>query len=138
MGGGCRVTLTGASLSRLGWVVFGAAVATAFVRAATATPRPSLPPLTEADRRTAYALVVAEERNMRREATKDFPADPWSADDAFHNNDYRRAKQIAQQKRMSLQDVLRAMDDGMRLRWPKPAGIHQNPSVPPCRPRPIH
>jgi hypothetical protein len=125
-------------LTIAGWVVFGAAIVGAFGRAITSTPRAAPPPAEERAMRNAYLSVTADERNFRREVIKDFPADPWSQDDGFHNHEYRRARQIGGQRGMSLQDVLLAMDRGMREHWPKPAGIHQNPSVPPCRPRPIH
>jgi hypothetical protein len=122
----------------VGWVVFAASFVVAMARAITSQPRETPGASTEAQRRGAYAILASEERNMRREGIKDFPADPWSQDDAFHNTEYRRAKQIASQRVMSLQDVLLAMDEGMRERWPKAAGVHQKPTVPPCRPRPIH
>ncbi len=126
------------ALTIVGWVLFAAAFVVAIGRALTSVPRDTPKASTEAARRNAYTILASEERNMRREGIKDFPADPWSQDDAFHNTEYRRAKQIASQRVMPLQDVLLAMDEGMREHWPKPAGIHQKPTVPPCRPRPIH
>lgn len=125
-------------LSILGWVVFAGSFVVAFGRALASEPKSAPPPAPEHQRRNAYTVIAADERNMRRESIKDFPADPWSQDDGFHNSEYRRARQVATQRSMSLQDVLRAMDEGMREHWPKPAGIHQKPTVPPCRPRPIH
>jgi hypothetical protein len=122
----------------VGWVVFAASFVVAIGRAVTSKPRETPAGSSEAQRRNAYTIIASEERNMRREGIKDFPADPWSQDDAFHNTEYRRAKQIASQRVMSLQDVLLAMDEGMREHWPKPIGAHQKPTVPPCRPRPIH
>jgi hypothetical protein len=120
------------------WIVFGAIVVLGFARALAARPIASPPPADEHARRAAYVLMVTEEQNMRRDAIKDFPADPWSQDDAFHNLEYRRAKEIARKRGMSVQDVLLAMDEGMRERWPKPVAINQKATVPPCRPRPIH
>lgn len=120
------------------WFVFGVAIVGALGRALASQPITSPPPADERARRAAYVLMVTEEQNMRRESVQDFPADPWSQDDAFHNLEYRRAKQIAGPRNMSVQDVLLAMDEGMRERWPKPVVVHQKPTVPPCRPRPIH
>lgn len=122
----------------IGWVVFGAALLVGFGRALASTPMTTPPPADERARKAAYVLMVTEEQNMRREAIKDFPADPWSQDDAFHNLEYKRARQIAGPRNMSVQDVLLAMDEGMREHWPKPVNVHQKPTVPPCRPRPIH
>lgn len=120
------------------WAVFATAIVVGFARALTSTPIGAPPPADERARRAAYVIMVTDEQNMRRESIKDFPADPWSQDDAFHNLEYRRAKSIAGPRDMSLQDVLRAMDEGMREQWPKPIPVHQKPTVPPCRPRPIH
>lgn len=127
-----------ANVTVLAWAVFGAAIVVAFGRALASTAPATPPPADERARKAAYVLMVTEEQNMRRDAVKDFPADPWSQDDAFHNLEYKRAKQIAGPRQMSVQDVLLAMDEGMRERWPKPVTIHQIPTVPPCRPRPIH
>lgn len=120
------------------WIVFGGTFVVALGRAVASKPIETKPPATESQMRGAYSLMASEEQKMRRAAVKDFPADPWSQDDAFHNQETVRARQIAEPRSMSLQDVLFAMDEGMRQHWPKPVAYPQRATVPPCRPRPIH
>ena len=121
-----------------GWAVVAIVSLVAIVRAATAPGLPSQPAAAEAQRREVFVVIAGEERKMRQMAAKDFPADPWSQDDAFHNLEFKRAKTLAGERSMRLADVLRAIDEGMRERWPRPLDVWLNPSVPPCRPRPIH
>ncbi|WP_394836139.1 hypothetical protein LVJ94_04435 [Pendulispora rubella] len=95
-------------------------------------------PADDEQRREAFETMALEEREMRRNAAKDFPADLWSQDDAFHNSEYRRAKTLAGERRLRLPDVLLAIDEGLHRRWAAPANVTLRPTVPPCRPRPIH
>jgi len=120
------------------WLVPALVAVVAVGRAATVAPMAHPAPVDEATRRGIFVSMAAEERKMRREAAKDFPADPWSQDDAFHNLEYKRAKTMAGERGISIADVLRAEDEGMRRHWPRPSAAWLNPSVPPCRPRPIH
>jgi len=120
------------------WALPALIVTVAIGRAGTATPVAGSRPVDEATRRAIFVSMAAEERKMRRDAANDFPADPWSQDDAFHNLEYKRAKSMAGERGISIADVLRAEDEGMRGHWPRPANAWLNPSVPPCRPRPIH
>jgi len=120
------------------WALFGAILVAGIARAATVAPIPSPPPAGDLDRHAVFNVLAEEERRMRRQAAKDFPADPWSQDDAFHNFEYKRARGLAGERGMPLEDVLRAADEGMHAHWPAPPGVWLNPSVPPCRPRPIH
>jgi hypothetical protein len=117
-------------------VVLGVALATG--RAATAKPIEDPPTASEDLKKNAYWAMATDERKMRRDAAHDFPADAWSQDDAFHNFEFKRARDIAHDKKMPIQDVLSAIDEGMREHWPRPRGVAMTPSVPPCRPRPIH
>ena len=73
---------------------------------------------------------------MRKQAMKDWAADPWSQDDAFHNLEHQRAWGLAGPMKTSEADILRAVDDGMRENWPR-WGAAMKTTVPPCRPRPI-
>lgn len=73
---------------------------------------------------------------MRKQAQKDWAADPWSQDDAFHNLEHQRAWGLAGTMKTSEAEILRAVDDGMRENWPR-FGIVLRTTVPPCRPRPI-
>ena len=117
---------------------FAAVCGAAIAIAATAPRPPYARALDDAERRSVYAQLAIDEARLRKQAEHDWPTDAWSQDDAFHNLEYKRAKQIAGPRNMSVQDVLLSMDEGMREHWPKPTNIHQKPTVPPCRPRPIH
>ncbi len=119
-----------------GWSVFGAACTTAAVAALTAHPLPAPKVLDEDGRRQAFGILSNEEATMRRQAAKDWPADPWSQDDAFHNLEHGRAWGLAGAMHTSEAEVLRALDDGMREGWPR-YGANMKTTVPPCRPRPI-
>ncbi len=113
-------------------------VAFACGRAALAKPIENSERASLDTKKAAFFAMAADERKMRRDAAKDFPADAWSQDDAFHNFEFKKARDVASDKKMPLEDVLSAIDEGMREHWPRPRGVVMNPSVPPCRPRPIH
>jgi hypothetical protein len=127
-----------ASQEKIAWAVFAGLALIAVVRASTAAAILDSPAGDDKARHAVFATIAAEEPKMRRTSAKDFPADPWSQDDNFHNLEYKKAKALGGEQGMSLADVLRATDDGMREVWPRPPGIWLNPSVPPCHPRPIH
>ena len=112
-----------------------AVVATlAMLRAATApTPPAPAKPIDEKMAREAYRDVTTRERQTRREAAVKFPGDPWSQDDDFHEKENEEVRSFAGSHELRLSDVVRAVDDGMRERWP--ASMQPNPKVPPCRPR---
>ena len=120
------------------WALFAVVVVIAVGRAATATPLPQAHEASLDDRKAIFWKVASEERAMRRDAAKNFPADLWSQDDAVHNSEFKLAMKSAGERNVRLSDALLALDEGMRSRWPRPAGAWLNPSVPPCRPRPIH
>jgi hypothetical protein len=128
----------GARADRVAAVIVVLGIALATGRVATAKPIEDPPAAAENLKQNAFFAMAADERKMRRDAAHDFPADAWSQDDAFHNFEFKRARDIAHDKKMSLEDVLSAIDEGMREHWPRPRGVAMNPSVPPCRPRPIH
>ncbi len=113
-------------------------MAIALVRAATAVPIAQARPASELEKRAAFESLASDEASLRRSAADEFPADQWSQDDAFHNSEYKRAKAIAELSRIRISDVLLAVDDGMHHEWPAPRGAKLQPTVPPCRPRPIH
>jgi hypothetical protein len=110
----------------------------AIVRAATAQSPALLSPATEEERRAMYEAVLGEETSMRRTAAKDFPTEAWSADDDFHSLEQQRALLYARQHRFRYEDVLSAMDVGMRSGWTLKGGTAPRVNVPPCRPRAIY
>ena len=106
----------------------------AMLRAATAPP-PEAPKkaIDEKTAREAYRDIANRERQARREAAVKFPGDPWSQDDDFHERENEAVRSFAGSHELRLSDVVRAVDDGMREKWP--ASFQPNPKVPPCRPR---
>jgi hypothetical protein len=130
--------LVSGALRARSWALFVAIIAVAVGRAATATPIADARPATDEDRKAIFWKLASEERAMRRDAAKSFPADLWSQDDAVHNSELKWAIKLAGERQVRLADALSAADEGLRHRWPRPADAWINPSVPPCRPRPIH
>jgi hypothetical protein len=105
----------------------------AVVRAATAAPPPAGKPITDALARRAYRELTSRERTMRRDAAVKFPGDLWSQDDDFHQRETDQVRSFASSHEVRIGDVLRALDDGMKARWP--ASGTPIATVPPCRPR---
>lgn len=104
------------------------------LRAATARPPDGHKrPIDDKIARDAYREITSKERTARREAAVKFPGDPWSQDDDFHERESEAVRAFAGSKELRLGDVVRAVDDGMRERWP--TSMTPNPKVPPCRPR---
>jgi hypothetical protein len=119
----------------LGTVATVVTLGAGLVRAATAPPVDAPTAPSEKLEREAFELLAREERGMRVQAAKNFLGDPWSQDDDFHNAQRKRAVWFSDRKGHSLPHVLRAVDEGMRGRWPVPAGALVIPTVAPCRPR---
>jgi hypothetical protein len=115
--------------------VLVAAIGTAVVVAATAPSPRDVFRADEGGRRELYAAVAGAEPRFRARAADGFPGDLWSQDDDFHNAEQRLASELAARHGVRVADVLRAIDDGMRARWPAAAPPPQA-TVPPCHPRP--
>src|SRR5438552_17743941 len=116
-----------------GWSIFGAACTTACAVVWTARATPAPKSLSNDERMHVFSVLAMEENSMRRQAAKDWATDPWSQDDAFHNLEHQRASGLATGAHTSEQEVLRALDDGMREGWPQWGGSLKT-TVPPCRP----
>ena len=110
-------------------------VAAARVSLAPAPPR--LPPSDEVTKRGAFVDISVHTVEMRRAAAKDFPTDLWSQDDSFHEQERRRARDYAAVHRISIQDALDGIDQGLRTSAAR-GGDVTAATVPPCRPRPIY
>jgi hypothetical protein len=119
----------------VGWVVLGAAVATAVVVAARVPASRASFRADEATRRAFFDAAARAEPGMRARAADGFPGDIWSQDDDFHNAEQRLAGDLAARHGAGVADVLRAIDEGLRERWPV-AGPPPRTTVPPCHPRP--
>jgi hypothetical protein len=113
--------------------LLAALLAAALVRTLTAASTAPAPPITPALSKRAYADIVNQEPQMRREAALKFGGDPWSADDDFHQREQDAVRSFAGHQNVPIADVARAVDDGMHERWP--AAAVPTAQVPPCRPR---
>ena len=89
-----------------------------------------------ATRRAILQEIEAGEWQARMAAARDFPGDPWSADDDFHNWELRRVHEIAARWRIPIEAALEAIDDGLREHWEEPDRAAPITTVPPCHPRP--
>src|SRR5260221_10680120 len=116
-----------------GWSRLGAACVSAMAASAGARPLPQPKSLDDAERKRVFSMFSSEEQQMRKAALKDWAADPWSQDDAFHNLEHQRAWGLAGPMNTSEEEVLRALDDGMRGGWPR-WGVAMKTTVPPCGP----
>jgi hypothetical protein len=123
---------------RFAWAPLAAVCAVAVVRAvfASAPARPA--PLADDQRREAFRFVASDERAERREAAKTFPTDLWSRDDDFHQRESSRARDWAKSHHARVEDVLLAVDEGIRAHWPTGTSNQPVATVPPCRPRAIY
>lgn len=120
----------------IGATVVVAVLLVASVRAATAKPPQAAAHLDDAARQAVFQQLAAREPHQRARAERNFRGDAWSQDDDFHAVEMQQARAIARRQRVSLGEVLRALDDGMRGDWPKSGEMKT--TVPPCRPRPIY
>ena len=109
----------------------------AVVRAATgglpAKSKRVIKPMTSELARSAYYNITSRERSMRREAAVKFPGDLWSQDDDFHERENEATVSFAKDHEVAVADVILAIDDGMKQRWP--TSSPPQATVPPCRPR---
>jgi hypothetical protein len=120
------------------WVAFGVTCAAAILLTLTAPKLASSPPASEDVQKSVFSSLASDEVSMRRTAAKGFPADPWSQDDDFHNQELRRVNEQASSRHVSAQSLLRGVDEGMRAGWAKAPAAKVRVTVPPCRPRPIY
>ncbi len=119
--------------------LLGGLLCAAAVAVAVDSERPPVPPpLTEALEREAWVFVASEEQTMRDAAKIDFPGDAWSQDDHFFGSVAHKVHEFAGSHNASRWSVWRAVDRGMREKWPLPVGKTVRATVVPCRPRPIY
>jgi len=120
------------------WAPLGVVIAFALVRALLARTPESAPESDDALEHRLFSAVASDETSMRHEAAKAFPTDLWSRDDDFHRHEGQKTRDWAGAHHMRLSDAFRALDEGLRSRWP-----NTNPgplilTTPPCRPRAIY
>ena len=95
---------------------------------------------TEDERIEVAQAIAASERAWTNETTQNFPADHWSQRDDFHGREYRKAEELANEKGLRIEDVLRAVDDDIHRRKAKTpdAPDDRNARAVPCKPRPFY
>jgi hypothetical protein len=120
----------------LGWLFLATAVSAAVIRVATVPPSALPFRADEKTRRGFFEALARAEPGMRATAAENFPGDLWSADDDFHSFEMRLAHELAARAGLDVPEVLRAIDDGIRERWPVD-GPRPQATAPPCHPRPI-
>ena len=119
------------------WLFFAVACTAAVGRVAFSRSTPDALPADAALKRGAFVDVQTHTAEMRRVAAKDFPTDRWSQDDSFHEQERTRAKNYAAVHRITVQDALDGIDQGIRDRGAH-GGDPTAATVPPCRPRAIY
>jgi hypothetical protein len=119
-----------------GWLLAALAASLAVGRALSAASGGSNGSVDAATRRAIFGEIEAGEPQARDEAARAFPGDPWSADDDFHNQEKRQVIAIAARRKVPIEAVLEAIDDGLREHWDEPDRALPIATVPPCHPRP--
>jgi hypothetical protein len=119
------------------WAPFAAICALAFAAALFTTPAPSAPHAAPEAMAKAAANMGAHEADFRKTSAKEFPTDPWSQDDAFHEKEAREARSYAGSHSLSLGEVLDATDADLRARAARGDSTFVA-TVPPCHPRAIY
>lgn len=84
--------------------------------------------------------IASNERTWANETAQHFPADRWSQRDDFHGREYRRAEELAKEKGVRIEEVLRAVDDDIHRRAARsPDDIDERQAgAIPCKPRPFY
>jgi hypothetical protein len=106
------------------------------VKAAPA-PNPAAGKLDERGRRAVALDVATRENDWRRESAENFPRDHWSQSDDFHAREAKRVREIAGERRVPYEDVLRAIDDDLHRIGPSIGALRGGSAVP-CKPRPFY
>jgi hypothetical protein len=90
------------------------------------------------EERAEVALTIASfEPGWMDETAQNFPADRWSQRDDFHGREFRKIEELAKEKRIRVEDVLRALDDDIHQRRSSSRQDRHADAVP-CKPRPFY
>jgi hypothetical protein len=108
------------------------------VRAAMAPEMAPAAGRADAATRGAIARDIAGlEPSWRGEAEEAFPSDLWSQRDDFHAREAQRVREIAADKSVPVEDVLRAVDEDLHS-IPHAAAEVRGTRAVPCKPRPFY
>jgi hypothetical protein len=109
------------------------------VRAAIAPAPPAVARMTPEEQRVVAAAVAADEITWSNLSAQAFPEDHWSTRDDFHARELKRLKEIAKERRIPIEDVLRAVDDDVhRAHANAESPDYRGAHAVPCKPRPIY
>jgi hypothetical protein len=102
-------------------------------------PSPRRPATVEERWELAQAMA-SNERAWVNETTQNFPSDHWSQRDDFHAREYKKAIELANEKGLRIEDVLRAIDDDIHRRRARAPDDRddRNARAVPCKPRPFY
>src|SRR4051812_30204732 len=108
--------LTHLRTSLVAVVVAIGSVVVVTLRVATA-PGPALRrSATDAERSEIAASIAGSERDWGNISTQGFPEDLWSQRDDFHGHEFQKVVQVAREKGVRVEDVLRAVDQDIHRR----------------------
>ena len=111
------------------------------LRAATApAPSSGAHPPTKADLLEVTTAISTQERDWLKRTGENFPRDNWSQSDDFHGLEFRELTRLARERGVTIEDVLRAVDDDIHR---IPATSASSPDTRaahavPCKPRPFY
>ncbi len=110
------------------------------VRTVTAPAPPSRRVATAEERAELAEAIATQERIWSNETTQNFPADNWSQRDDFHGREYRKVQELANEKGVRIEDVLRAIDEDIHRRKAKSTDAldDRHARAVPCKPRPFY
>ena len=126
------------ALSRTGWVVVLVCSVLMAWRAATATAPAADRQATPAERAALSAEAAILEPRWERAAQRAYPGDLWSQSDDFHGREKRWAQAVARRLKIRVDDVLGAIDEGLRSQTGDTSGGRRRRGVSPCKPRPFY
>jgi len=84
--------------------------------------------------------VQVNEESWRAQSAEAFPADNWSQSDDFHAREASRIRELAKERSVPYEEVIRAIDEDLH-RHPAPADDPRDPRgarAVPCKPRPFY
>jgi hypothetical protein len=106
-------------------------------RPAEVPPVPTATPPSGAAARALFDELVRNEPQARTQVLDDWAHHRWSQQDAFSAIERDRVLQLARERHLTTQDVLRVLDDGLRAGWPGPDGKPLLTATVPLKPRPM-
>ena len=118
----------------LGIAVLLACAGTVWSRASSAPLMPVALPATPEQKVAMARAIAGGEPGWRKTTEQDFPADLWSQRDAFHGHEEKSVKDQAFTYRVTLEDVLKAIDEDLH----KGSRSDRNANAIPCKPRPFY